>query len=82
MGENPGVTLTELKVKLEMEYAGELSALEATRNLAEVRQKEGETLVELGERINWLSLLAFPQENMWLTPVLQAQLVDCYIDAL
>ena len=82
MGENPGVTWTELRERLEAEYADEPSVLEAMRSLAEIRQKEGETLVELGERINGLSQLAFPQENMRLTPVLQAQWADCYIDAL
>ena len=82
MEESPEITWAELREKLETEYAGEPSALEAMGSLAELKQKEGETLVELGERIKRLSLLAFPQENIRLTAVLQAHLVDCYIDAL
>ena len=82
MLEGPGLTWAQMKEELQTEYAGEPSALEAMRSLAEVKQKEGETLVELGERIRGLSLLAYPQEDIRSTPVLQAQLVDCYIDAL
>ena len=52
------------------------------RSLADVRQKKDETLVELGERIRELSLLAYPQEDISTTPVLQAQLADCYVDTL
>ena len=70
--ESPEITWAELREKLETEYAGEPSALEAMRSLAGLKQKEGETLVELGERIKGLSLLAFSQENIRLTPVVQA----------
>ena len=82
MLEGPGLTRAQMREELQAEYAGEPSALEAMRSLAEVRQKEDETLVELGERIRELSLLAYPQEDIRSTPVLQAQLADCYIDAL
>ena len=82
MEQSPGLTWAELKEELQTEYAGEPLALEAMRSLAEVKQKQGETLVELGERIRELSLLAYPHKDIRLTPVLQAQLADCYIDAL
>ena len=82
MMEGPGLTWAQLREELQAEYAGEPSALEAMRSLAEVRQRENETLVELGERIRGLSLLAYPQEDIRSMPVLQAQLADCYIDAL
>ena len=82
MEKSPGLTWAELKEELQTEYAGEPSALEAMRSLAEVKQKQGETLVELGERIRELLLLAYPREDIRLTPVLQAQLADCYINAL
>ena len=51
MEESPELTWAELKERLQTEYAGKLSALEAMRSLAKLKQKEGETLVELGERI-------------------------------
>ena len=82
MLEGPELTWAQMREELQAEYAGEPSALEAMRSLAEVRKKEDETLVELGERIRGLSLLAYPQEDIRSTPVLQAQLADCYIDAL
>ena len=82
MMEGPGLTWAQLREELQAEYAGEPLVLEAMRSLAEVRQRENETLVELGERIRGLSLLAYPQEDIRSTPVLQAQLADCYIDAL
>ena len=71
-----------MREELQAEYAGEPSALEAMRSLAEVRQKEDETHVELGAGIRGLSLLAYPQGDIRSAPVLQAQLADCYIDAL
>ena len=71
-----------MKEELQTEYAGEPSVLEAMRSLAKVKQKEGETFIELGERIRGLSLLVYPQEDIRSTPVLQAQLADCYIDTL
>ena len=82
MLEGPGLTWAQMKEELQTEYAGEPSALEAMRSLAKVKQKEGEALIELGERIRGLLLLAYPQEDIRSTPVLQAQLADCYIDAL
>ena len=82
MLEGPGLTWAQMKEELQAEYTGEPSALEAMRSLAEVRQKEDETVVELGERIRGLLLLAYPQEDIRSTPVLQAQLADCYVDAL
>ena len=43
MLEGPGLTWAQMKEELQTEYAGEPSALEAMRSLAEVRQKEDET---------------------------------------
>ena len=60
MEESPEITWAELREKLETEYVGELLALEAMRRLAELKQKEGETLVELGERIIGIVTVGFP----------------------
>ena len=58
--ESPEIAWAELKEKLEAEYAGKPPAFEAMRSLAELKQKEGETLVELGERIKVIVTVGFP----------------------
>ena len=58
--ENPALTWTELKEKVIVKYASARTSVETSRKLSRLKQEEGETLIELGERAVGLALQAYP----------------------
>lgn len=80
--ESPGLGWEDLKNRVIEKYASVRTEIDANRKLLRLKQESGETPSELGERATELALLAYPEEAARECKVIQAQLVDLYVDAL
>ena len=78
---NPDCTWNQTYEQLKSRFGDIVDAQHALQLLRNTRQKPGETIQVFAERLICMAAQAWPGQNL-TSPLIDAQLIDCFIDGL